>query len=115
MTVDSADKGTINLRSYDNHGNDVGIYGSIKWQSGTNSAFFGYLEIFSDAGYEYDFAYVTVIHGKFTAIPGYGTYSDGEYFNTWDFLWNAKITRRLPPDVYAVSCWSEQTVLSSND
>jgi hypothetical protein len=115
MTVDSDNKGTINLRSYDSQGNDVGIYGSIKWHSGTNSEFFGSVEIFSDAGYEYDFAYVTVINGTFTAVPGYGTYSDGEYFNTWDFLWNAKIARRLPPNVYAVACGSEQTVRSSND
>jgi len=115
MEVDPTNAGTINLYSYDNYGNYVGIYGYLDWHSGTNSEFLGLLYLYSDDGFEYDFAYVTVIYGKFTAIPGYGTYSEGDRFDTWDFLWSGKIPKRVPSDIYAVACgWSGATRVSSS-
>ena len=104
MEVDPANPGIINLYSYDALGNYASVYGYLYWQSGTNSDFFGYVELFSEDGFEYDFAYVTVINNKFTAVPGYGYHSDGAIFDTWDFLWNGKIPKRIPSRVHAVSC-----------
>ena len=104
MEVDPANPDTINLYTYNKYGKYISVYGYLYWQSGTNSDFFGYVELFSENGFEYNFAYVTVINGKFTAIPGYGYYSDGAIFDTWDFLWSGKIPRTVPSDIYAVAC-----------
>ena len=109
MEVDPANADTINLYRYYGNGDYAGKYGYLYWQSGTNSEtnsdFFGKVEFFSQDGFEYDFAYVTVINDKFKAVPGYGTYSNGtDRFETWDFLWNAKIPRRVPSAVLDVGC-----------
>jgi hypothetical protein len=105
MEVDPANAGTINLYTYYRNGDPAPIYGYLYWQSGTNEDFFGKVEFFDLDGFEYDFAYVTVINGKFKAVPGYGTYSNGtDRFETWDFVWNAKIPRRVPSAVLNVGC-----------
>ena len=104
MEVDPANPGTINLYVYDGYGNYVGIYGSLRWHSGVNSDFLGYVEFYSDDGFEYDFAYVTVRYGKFTAVPGYGYYSDGKEFITWDFLWSGKIPGTIPYEIFVTAC-----------
>ena len=105
MEVNPATPGTINLYTYDRNGKYTGVYGYLYWQSGTNLDFFGNVEFFSEDGFEYDFAYVTIINDRFKTVPGYGTYSNGtDIFDTWDFLWNAKIPRRVPSAVFNEGC-----------
>lgn len=104
MSVDPGTPDTINLSTYDKDGNPFGISGSLTWHSGTNTEFLATLELYADDASEYDFAFVTVLYDKFTAVPGYGTYSDTESFGTWDFLWKATIPKRIPSGVFAVSC-----------
>lgn len=104
MEVEPGAPDTIKLRSYDRRGNYTDIYGNLYWLSGTNSNFFGYVEFFSEDGYEYDFAYVTVINNKFTSVPGYGTYSDPTGFDAWNFLWSAKIPKKVPYDIWITPC-----------
>lgn len=104
MEVDPASPDTINLVVYDQYGNYVGVYGYLRWHSGVNADFLGYAEFYSDNGFEYDFAYVTVKYGRFKAVPGYGYYSDGKEFATWDFLWNGKIPGTIPYEIFVTAC-----------
>jgi len=105
MSVDPGTPGTINLSTYDKDGSYLGISGSLTWYSGTNSEFLATLELYTDDAAEYDFAFVTVLYDKFTAVPGYGTYTDTESFGTWDFLWKATIPKRIPASLDdKVSC-----------
>jgi len=104
MSVDPATPGTINLRTYDKDGNYLGISGFLWWHSGTNTEFLADMELVSDDNLEYNTAYITVSYAKFTAVPGFGTYSGDDYFDTWNFVWKATIPRRIPAGVYAQPC-----------
>jgi len=104
MSVDPATPGTIKLRTYDKDGTYWGISGFLWWHSGTDREFLADIELVSDDNLEYNYAYITVSHDKFTAVPGFGTYSGEDYFDTWDFLWKATIPRRIPAVVYAQPC-----------
>ncbi len=104
MSVDPATPDTINLRTYDKYGNYLNISGSLWWHSGTNTEFLASMELISDDNLEYNFAYVTVLHTKFTGVPGFGTYLGEEYFDTWNFVWKATIPRRIPSAVFEVGC-----------
>ena len=104
MSVDDANPGIINLSVYNRYGEYM-LYGYLSWLSGTNEDFLGSVVFYTDNNYEYDFAYVTVEYGYyFTAVPGYGYYSDGTVFDTWDFLWSGKIPGRIPYDLGTVCC-----------
>ena len=105
MSVDPGTPDTINLSTYNKDGDYLKVSGSLTWHSGTNSEFLDTLELYTDDATENDFAFVTVLYDKFTAVPGYGTYSDTESFGTWDFLWKATIQKRIPASLdNKVSC-----------